>query len=71
MKIYIKHYGRHKNGASKTITLTVKTYESEVTAEITNLYSYVDQDFINDLMSIVEDLQEQNNKLTEQTDLFD
>ena len=65
MEVDIRAYGKLTSGASSIIELTIKNCGSIITSDVTNLYGYVDEEFIQSLKNIVDILKEQNKTLEE------
>jgi hypothetical protein len=64
MKITTKHYGNSRTTPSKIITVTIESYNgSLITEDVTSLTGEVSQQFIDDLRSLADELEEQNNSL--------
>ena len=64
MEIYTRHIGVKVSGISPLIEITIKGSNGcEITEDITNLNSFIDESFINDLRNIADELEDQNNKI--------
>ena len=65
MKFTTRHIGGYNGSSSKIIELTVEGWGSAITEDITNSKGYVDEELISQLRNIADELEEQNQKLSE------
>lgn len=65
MDLILKQYGFSRTKPASIIQLTCKDYNAELTADITNMHGFVDENFIQNLRDIANDLEEHNNKKKE------
>ena len=65
MDISIRHIGGSMTKPSMIIEMAIDTGDTKIVEDITNLHGRVDDDFIDNLESIVEELRGQNKLLKE------
>jgi hypothetical protein len=65
MEIIIKHYGNSRITPSKIIELTCISYDTQFTADVTNLKGLVDVRLIENLRHVADELEEQNRLVNE------
>lgn len=65
MKITLRHIGSVRGSASKIIEMTVESYSTYISKDITNLDGTVDQQLIDNLREVADTLTEQNELIKE------
>ena len=65
MDLILKQYGSSRTKPASIIELTCKDYYAELTADLTNMNGFVDENFIQNLRDIADELEEHNNKKKE------
>ncbi len=63
MKLSIKHYGQSWSRPSSIIELTVSSEGTTLVEDISSMDGSIDEVFIQDLKDIVNELEEQNEKI--------
>ena len=63
MKITTKHIGSYGGRPAKMIEITVEVNGSKLTEDITDLNHKVDEQFIEDLLTLADELKEHNRLL--------
>lgn len=67
MNISIRHYPRARSSASQIIEITIESNGNTIVEDVTNLQRLVPTDLIKKFRDIADELEEQNNIITNQT----
>lgn len=65
MNITLNHIGSKGGGPASIVEMTITGLAGEITEDISNMYSYVNIEIIENLREIADELEEHNKKLTE------